>query len=94
MRHFLRVDAGVAVGPSLGAVVFVQHGEILHLNEDIEDEAKVAAQVENASSGWVEVGEDGAALPPRRKATAAAVVIPPAQTEEAGGEVPPPEAQA
>jgi len=77
MRHFLRIDGGVGVGPSLGAVVFVETGETLHLNEDDPDEGKVAESVAAASSGWVEVDEAGAAVPKRRTATATPVVIEP-----------------
>ena len=77
MRHFLRVNGEVGIGPSLGAVVFVKHGDVLHLNEDIEDEATVIATVEGATSGWIEVDEAGAAVPRRRSATATPVVIPP-----------------
>jgi hypothetical protein len=69
MRHFLRIDGGVAIGPSLGAVTFVKTGDTLHLNEDEADEAKVAHDIAAASSGWLEVDEAGTAVPKRRTAT-------------------------
>jgi hypothetical protein len=76
MRHFLRTDGDVGVGPSLDAVVFVKTGDTLHLNDGDPVEAKVAKDVAAASSGWLEVDEAGAAVP-RRSATADPVVIPP-----------------
>jgi hypothetical protein len=105
MRHFLRVDGEVAIGPSLGAVSFVRTGETLHLDDTDPVEGKVADSVAAASSGWVEVDEAGTAVPRRsRPATATATVIPPAPVEEVvatwpptqvnaqdpGGEEPPP----
>jgi hypothetical protein len=62
MRHFLRVDGGCSVGPSLGAVVYVENGETLHLDENIEDEALVAGDISRSTSGWIEVDESGAAV--------------------------------
>ena len=94
MRHFLRIDGGVAVGPSLAAVVFVKTGETLHLNEDDPDEGKVAESVAAASSGWVEVDEAGTAVPRRRTATASPIVIevePDPDTQDSGGDEPPAE---
>jgi hypothetical protein len=63
MRHFLRTDGEVGVGPSLGAVVFVAHGDTLHLDETKDDEALVAEDISRHSSGWIEVDENGAAIP-------------------------------
>lgn len=77
MRHFLRVDGGVAVGPSLGAVTFVKTGDTLHLNDEDSDEAKVAHDIAASSSGWVEVDEAGTAVPRRRTAIATPDVITP-----------------
>lgn len=62
MRHFLRVDGEVGVGPSLGAVVFVANGETLHLDETDPAEGRVAEDISRASSGWLEVDDNGAAM--------------------------------
>ena len=63
MRHFLRTDGPVGVGPTLGAVTYVETGETLHLDESNEVEARVADDIARGV-GWVEVDEAGAAIPP------------------------------
>jgi hypothetical protein len=62
MRYFLRVDGPVGVGPALGAVVFVDTGATLTLDDSDPVEERVAADIARASSGWVEVDEAGAAM--------------------------------
>ncbi len=84
MRHFLRIDADVQVGPSLGAVSLIRYGETFHLDDSDPVQAKVADNVASASSGWVEVDEAGAAVPRRtRTATATATVLPPEESSAA-----------
>jgi hypothetical protein len=79
VRHFLRIDGDVQVGPSLGAVAFIRHGETLHLDISDPEQAKVADDVASASSGWVEVDDSGGAVTSRsRSATATATVTEPA----------------
>jgi hypothetical protein len=101
MRHFLRIDGGVAIGPSLGAVTFVKTGDTLHLDDEDPVEGKVAYDIAAASSGWLEVNEAGMAVP-RRSATATPVVIPPVDppsdphvfdplAPDSGGAEPPPQ---
>jgi hypothetical protein len=62
MRHFLRVDGGCSIGPSMAGFLSVEHGETVHLDENIEDEAQVAEDISRHSSGWIEVDDSGTAI--------------------------------
>ena len=80
MRHFLRIDGDVQVGPALGAVAFIRHGETLHLDISDPVQEKVADDVAAARSGWVEVDDNGGAVTGRsRSATATATVTEPVE---------------
>lgn len=93
MRHFLRVDGDVAVAPpgDPTLVQMVPRHSTLHLNTDDEVEAKMAEDIARHTSGWVEVDDNGAAVPTpepaeaqreERTATAAPVVTGPGDTDD------------
>lgn len=63
IRHFRRVGVGVAVGQPNGYMTYCPEDHVLHLDDDLPDEAAIASDIgeraKSPVSGWIEVDDDG-----------------------------------